>query len=369
MEVKSYKKGSKTFYSGRFWYYKNGNKKSKYKSGFEKKKDAENWCIDTKRKLEGLAEGADGITVKEFLEKWLKTKESKLSETTYSGYEINVNHINKYIGNNSLIKLRLIDVQNMVDALTKSGLKHNTVKYVYRTLHAALEYAIKNDTVQKNVSKGVEIAKDKEKFQISVYTADELGLLISLLREQQHYLYIPVLLAAMRGLRRGECLGLRWSDIDFDTNIAYVRNNYVPAKGKKIHKKVKTKESERAFDIEGFLSEELKFHKKRTDSIYVNSVGGKLPDPTHLSRGLKLFQKANNLPICRFHDLRHTFAMLQLEAGTDLDTLKRLLGHSKISITSEIYLHENKTLIKKAANKIDNLVFMSQKTEKIEKSQ
>jgi len=369
MEVKSYKVGSKTYYSCRFWYYKNGKKKSKYKSGFEKKKEAEDWGIDTKRKLEGLAEGADGITVKEFLEKWIVTKEKKLSPTTLSGYKTNIQHINNHIGNISLMKLKLIDVQNMADTLTKSGLKYRTVKYVCRVLHAALEYALKNDLVEKNVCKGVEIAEDNEKFEISVYTAEDLGKLISLLREQKHYLYIPVLLAAMRGLRRGECLGLRWSDIDFNNNIAYVRNNYVVVEGKEIHKKVKTKESERIFSIEGFLAEELKEHKKRANSIYVSEIDGKLPDPSHLSRALKNFQKANNLPTCRFHDLRHTFAVLQLECGTDLDTLKRLLGHSKIGITSDTYLHNNKTLIKKASTNIDNLVFMSQKSEKTEMSQ
>jgi len=55
---------------------------------------------------------------------------------------------------------------------------------------------------------------------------------------------------------------------------------------------------------------------------------------------------------------RHTFAGLQLEQGTDLDTLRRLLGHSKIGITSDIYLHGNKTLIKKASKKLDDKIFV-----------
>lgn len=369
LDIKSYKEGSKTLYSCRFWYFKNGNKKSKYKSGFEKKKDAENWGVDTKRLLKGLSEDADGTTVKEFLAKWIKTKENKLSPTTLRGYETNIAHINKNIGNIKLMTLKLIDVQGMADILTSSGKKYKTVKYVCRTLHAALEYALKNDMVTKNVSNGVEIAEDEKKFEISIYSAEDLGKLMSLLRDQEHYLYIPVLLAAMRGLRRGECLGLRWSDIDFEKEVAYVRNNYVVVKCEQIHRKVKTKESERTFDIEGFLSEELKRHKSKASSIYVNEIDGQLPDPSHLSRQLKSFQEANNMPLCRFHDLRHTFAVLQLECGTDLDTLKRLLGHSKIGITSDTYLHENKTLRKKASSKIDNLVFMSQKNEKSEKSQ
>jgi len=376
MEIKSYKEGSKTYYSGRIWYYKNGNKKSKYKSGFEKKKDAENWCIDTERILKGLAEDADSTKVKDFLARWIKTKENKLSPTTLSGYQVNIDHINKYIGDTKLIKLKLIDVQEMLDKISATGAKYRTVKYIHSTLHAALNYAIKTELVKKNVSSGVEIREDdnENKFVASVYSADDLGKLITLLRELDHPLYFPVLLAAMRGLRRGECLGLRWSDIDFEKGIAYIRNNYTIASTGTFHRKVKTKESERLIDIDGFISDELKRLKELEKSEgriqkYVCEINGKLPDPSHFARQLQNFQLSNNLPTCRFHDLRHTFAMLQLESGTDLDTLRRLLGHSKIGITSDIYLHGNKTLIKKASNNIDNLVLMSQKTEKIEMSQ
>ena len=96
---------------------------------------------------------------------------------------------------------------------------------------------------------------------------------------------------------------------------------------KHIIKKVKTKESDRIISIEGFLAAELtnKLEQNKKDKIiqtYVCEIDGKLPDPTHISRSLNQFQEANGLPLCRFHDLRHTFAMLQIENGTDLDTLK-----------------------------------------------
>lgn len=363
MEIWEYKKGNQTLYRARFWYYKNKVKKSKQKSGFKRKKDAERWCIDEKRRLEGLQPGAEKIRVCEFLERWLKTKEKKLSPTTLNGYKVNINHINKYIGEVDLGKLKLIDVQEMLDELSQSGLKHRTVKYIWRTLHAALEYAVRNEMAEKNVSKGVEIAEDEEKFEVVVYSAEDLKRLILLLREQEHPLYPAVLLASMRGLRRGECLGLRWSDIDFEKGIAYIRNNYVVVNKKAYHKKVKTKDSERIISIDGFVAEELKAYKEKLNSkgiiqTYVCEIDGKLPNPSHISRWLKEFQKANNLPLCRFHDLRHTFAVLQLEFGTDLDTLKRLLGHSKLGITSDLYLHQNVNLIKKASLEMDNIIKM-----------
>jgi integrase len=363
MQIKPYKRDSKTLYSCRIWYYKNKKKKSKYKESFEGKKKAEYWGAKEKKRLEGLQPGADKTTIKQFLERWIKTKEKKLSPTTLSGYKVNIKHINEYIGNALLYDLKLMDVQEMLDELTEEGLKLRTVKYVCRTLHAAMEYAIKNKDIERNPCKGTEITEDKEEFAVVVYSAEDLKKLILALREQENPLYPYVLLSSMRGLRRGECLGLRWSDIDFEKGIAHIVNNYVVVNKVAYHKKVKTKESERLIDMEGIIAKEFKAYKERMNrdkkiiQTYVCELpDGTLPDPSHISRGLKVFQKANDLPECRFHDLRHTFAVLQLENGTDLDTLKRMLGHSKIGITSDLYLHENVSLIKKASRRTDNII-------------
>jgi integrase len=363
MPVGSYKEDSKTLYWCRIWYYKNHVKKSKYKKGFDGKKKAEAWGDKEKKRLEGLQAGADKTTVSEFLERWIKTKEKKLSPTTLSGYKVNIKHINEYIGDTRLYDLKLMDVQEMLDNLTDEELKYRTVKYVLRTLHAAMEYAIKNEDIEKNPCKGAEIAEDDEKFEVIVYSVEDLNNLIELLREQGNPLYPYVLLSSLRGLRRGECLGLRWADIDFEKGEAHIVNNYVVVNKIGYHRKVKTKESDRLIDMEGFVGEELQMYKKRMNAerkrvqkFVCELPDGTLPDPSHISRNLKVFQKSHDLPECRFHDLRHTFAVLQLEGGTDLDTLKRLLGHSKIGITSDLYLHENMNLIKKASRKMDNII-------------
>ena len=367
--VWSYNEGSRVYYRARFWYYKNGEKCSKQKSGFTKKRDAERWETDEKRRLEGLQSGADKIRVGEFLDRWVKTKEGRLSPATISGYKVNIEHIKRFVGKEDLYKLKLIDIQEMLDALSNEGKKHKTVKYIHRTLHAALNYAVLTELIPKNISVGATIREDAEKFKVSVYDAKNLSKLLVMLKEQKHHIYPFVLLASMRGLRRGECLGLRWKDVDLKNGIAHIVNNHIKVGKTRYDRTVKTKESERTISIKGFLTEELKEIKSWSPgriAKYVCEHNGKLPDPSHVSRSLKSFQEANKLPVCRFHDLRHTFAMLQIEQGTDLDTLKRLLGHSKISITSDLYLHENINLIEKASTSLDNLVFMKPEEKKTE---
>jgi integrase len=358
----------KTF-SCRFWYYRNGRKRSKYQTGFTRKKDAERWGNGEKDRMERLQNGAEHITVSAFLERWMNVKEKKLSPTTISGYRVNIDHINEYIGNIQLRNLLLMDVQEMADELTDEGLKYRTVKYVCRTLHVALNYAVKNRIIDYNPSDGVEISEDDEEFEAVIYKPEHLNELLRLLKEQEHPLYIPVLLASMRGLRRGEALGLAWDDIDFDTGVTNIHNNYVIVNGITYDRAVKSKDSKRFTVISGFVMDELKAyreHMRRNGQLqkYVCEIDGKRPNPSHVSLSLKRFQVASNLPVCRFHDLRHTFAMMQLENGTDLDTLKNLMGHSKIEITSDLYLHPSLTLMRDATSKVDNIITLKKEETK-----
>lgn len=362
MTIKEYYVGSKKYYSCRIWYYKNGIKKSKYKQGFERKKDAERWGKKEKDRLESLELGADKVKVGDFLDSWIQRLEEKnrLSPTTLNGYKVNVRHAKRYIGNQIIGKVLRIDIQDMADSLSAEGLKKATVKYVVRTLHVAFNYAIEKKLRTDNPCTGIVVAEDEKPFEYRIYSAEHLAELIFKLREQEHWLYMPVLLASMRGLRRGEALGLRMSDIDFEKEVAYIRNNYVIVGGKVYNKKVKTKKSNAAIDISGFIIGEIKRIKEKNEREgrimqYVCEVDGQLPDPTHLSRALKNFQIANGLPVCRFHDLRHTFAMLQLENGTDLQTLKELLRHSKIAVT-EIYLHDDMKMKRAASAKMDKIL-------------
>jgi len=83
---------------------------------------------------------------------------------------------------------------------------------------------------------------------------------------------------------------------------------------------------------------------------------GSLIRPDHVYRRYKKLLKQNGLPEARFHDLRHTFCTLLLEAGEDLATVSKLARHSSYSVTADIYGHLTKTMQDRAADKMDAIL-------------
>lgn len=372
------KQSNKTWTVRAFWIDETGKRNSIQKSGFGSKKAATLWAeekIETGKN--SMYPDAHKVKLGDFLDDWIKLKEKTLSPTTISGYEVNIKKIKETLGNALLQNIRLNHIQKFINEQSEvvvRTVKHEieavdgskkiefeeikaapkTVKYTYRTLHAALEYAIKAGIIKNNPSDHVDLPSDRN-FTPNILSAQDIVILINKLKECDHEIYMPVLLSVMHGLRRGEALGLRWCDIDFDNEIMHINNNYTVANGKNIYKGVKSKDSDAIIPVTKLVLNELNILKQNQSENgiiekYICSLNGKMISPNALSKRLKSFQKANNLPICRFHDLRHSFANVSLDSGVDLDTLKRLMRHSKIGITSDLYLHNNTTREKAASN-------------------
>jgi integrase len=378
----SYEKNPKTKkWSVRAWWVdEKGERCSLQKGGFETKKTAELWAGDKINIGQAsVYRDAHKVTLGDFLNDWLKVKEKTLSPTTMSGYRVNAKKIKGALGNTLVQELRLDMIQKFINDQSEvvvKTLKHileigsgepeieeitaapNTVKYTFRTLHSALEYAIKVGIIKYNPADHIDLPPERD-FAPNTLGASDILTLLEKLKACEHEIYFPVLLSVMHGLRRGEALGLRWSDIDFETGTMHICNNYTIAENKMIHKSVKTKDSAASIPLIGFVADELQQIRASQKNageleIYVCAHTGVLPDPRHISAKLNRFQRANKLPLCRFHDLRHSFAGIALDSGTDLDTLKRLMRHSKIAMTSR-YLHNNVSREKKASQKIEKM--------------
>lgn len=287
-----------------------------------------------------------------YLSDWLSDYSVQLAPNSVRGYEVNIRHICKYIGSIELQELTYKDIQKCYTELLKT-LSGTSVLYCHRVLRNALHRAECLDLITKNPCNFVYVPR-KNKQHFNVLTESELYKLFESVKGT--WLYTPVMLSAVLGLRRGEVLALRWSDIDFKNNILVVSHSALMINGEFVLCELKTEKSNRAILLSEILSDYLYSLLSCTDSIYVCSRFGSPISPNVLD---KYFRKtADNLclPYIRFHDLRHTNATLLLKKGIPAKIVSERLGHSSISVTLDTYSHVLIDMQKDSSVAFDDLI-------------
>lgn len=174
-----------------------------------------------------------------------------------------------------------------------------------------------------------------------------------------HLNALPVLLALLTGMRIGETLALKWGDIDWVHNTINVRRNVVKAYDPETKADryfvgtPKTKSGYREIPLLPNLRKELRAIGGNSPNPDLFVVGNSYQPKAHSSiRETYLrFLKRHHLPGINFHGLRHTYATLLVESGGDIKTISELLGHSKVSLTLDLYVHPSVETKRKVVNK------------------
>jgi len=312
------------------------------------------------------------ITVADLLKEWLKNHvEPNLSQNTQDIYKANVaNHINPELGGLLLQDLRPMHLQRffykkLSDGRRdgEGGLSSRTVAGLHKNLHSALDFAVRMELIPRNVADLVKPPK-MGKFEPRVYNEEEIITLLSTAKGSD--MEIPVFLSVLMGLRKGEALGLRWSDVDFENRRLSIKNNVVET-SKGVHfSNTKTKSSERTLDTPDSLVILLKKQKKAQaeeklklgnqyvdkDLVYCKADGSPYA-PKAFRAKFKRFLRLNGLPELRFHDLRHSNATLMLKYGVNPKVAAQRLGHANISTTLNTYSHVIDNMQREAADKIE----------------
>lgn len=354
-------------------YDENGKRIRKTKGGFKTKRDAEKYLHELYLKYNsGELYVNDDMLLRDFLEYWLDNYvRQNLAENTVTGYETNIyKHIIPKIGNMRVGKIKPVHIQGLYNTLLDEGLSPTSVRYIHRNLHSAFHYAEKMQIFKNSAIDSV-IPPKGTSFKPKALTRAECKKLLSCARNSE--MYLPVLLALSLGLRRGEVLGLCWSDINFEKCVLHIERSANRSKGGNMaFAPLKTSSSRRTIMLTG---ETIKALKSALD--YQNEMRSKLGSEYNalnlvccrstgefittnfLDKQFKRILLKNGLPNIRFHDLRHTNATLLIENNVPVKVVSERLGHSDTAITMDIYTHYTERMQHQCTEVIESLLFGS----------
>ncbi|SFM43927.1 tyrosine-type recombinase/integrase [Salibacterium qingdaonense] len=346
-----------------------GKRKQKWFSGYSNKTDAEKDLPGIVAKLqEGSFIEPTKATVSEFLNEWLKIRQSDLSSNTYDSYCRQVqNHIIPSIGQIPLSKLRAMHVQRMMGELEKKNLSKTSIHKAYSVLKAALKYAYKTDMIAVNIVDKLDNPKKGEK-EMSFWTREEAKLFLE--RAKNEELYIFFHLALSTGMRPGEILGLKWSDIHPEKKTLHVtrsltRQMHFKSPKTSIGKRYITLDDDTVSHLKAHRTKQ-KEHKMRAGKSYEDNnlvIATKLGKPVGHRNVLRTWYRIiqplvqqEKVKEIRMYDLRHTHASMMLSEGVHSKIVSERLGHASVRTTLDVYSHITPGIQEEAADKIGSIL-------------
>jgi integrase len=286
---------------------------------------------------------ASGMTVGQWLGRWLDAKEAtgKFKPATIRNYRDVIDaYIRPFVGGIKLTALTAEHVEGMLQGLASKS--SSTQKRAWSILTASLNQAVKRDYVRKNVAADVDPPAVRHA-ERPVLTAAQARDLLGELKAAHDWLLPVYVLALHNGLREGEILGLRWSDVDFEEGMITVTGTL--DRTDRVRVAPKTAKSRRTLkittEVVGILQEQqLRQNLEETQGsdgfVFTSDQGTPICDST-VRRHFRNISHRLGLPALHFHDLRHTYAVLAREAGVPLEEISWNLGHASIRITADVY--------------------------------
>ena len=346
-----------------------GNKKRKEVSTkTDKEKEAKKFLRKLMADIEnGTAGNLEKTKMNELINHFLSSKTHELSPNTMRDYKnILLNHVAPVLGDMQVNKIKAIHLQKYYNIKLET-LSPNSINKHHRVLKKLFKTAIQLELITVNPAEIVDAPKTEKKNVGQVLTIAELQQLIDYVRGSM--LELPVMLAALCGLRRGEICALKWSDIDLDKGTLSVSKSMCRLESNEwVLKLPKSDTSARVIQIPSIVIKTLKSHrisilenKLKYSSCYsdedfvVCNEFGEFYSPDCLSHSFSLALEHAGIRHIRFHDLRHTNATIMLQQGVPMKVASERLGHSTINITADLYTHVTRDLDKEASEKINQI--------------
>jgi len=332
-------------------------------------KGSRDWIKETLTKIgNGLTFAGTQVTLEQFAGTWLDGKELSRRPQTVTQYrQIVGQHILPLMGKMRLQEIQPSHIKQLYLTKREEGRGPRTVQLIHTVLHCVLKQAVREGILGRNPVDAVERPRvEQTEFQILTEKQARQLVIASMSSRYGTLIY----LALMTGMREGELLGLKWSDLDWEKGLLLVQRQLQRTKGGgHVLVPPKTKAGRRQIKLGKGTLDRLAAHREQqelqraatgdrweeNDLIFPNTLG-KPMSCENMFVEFKRLLRVNDLPDIRFHDLRHTSISFLLDMGTPINTVQQRAGHSKASVTTDVYGHAMAHSQDEAAERIEELV-------------
>lgn len=337
--------------------------REKSKKGFRSPKEAQLAAAEEEKKImEGFE--ISSISLRDYLDYWLNEhKKGSIRRTTYENKEQNIRlHILQYFKNIQLNDVKPMMYQKFINHLANQGYSRSLVEINHTIMYEAFERAIIERKIEHNPCVGATMKGKVNKKDLQFINSDDVGRFLQEAYKYEYNYWIFFKTLIDTGLRKGEAAALQWTDIDLKERTISITKSFDFQKAS-IDKDLmfgdtKTYHSIRVIKIGKNLANDLHFHMKYQNQnklalndiyhhdlnlVFCRNDGNYLPKSTLFNAFSRILKKAG-IPPLPIHSLRHTHAVMQLEAGVDMKILQERLGHGSMQVTSDVYSHVSKKM-------------------------
>lgn len=308
------------------------------------------------------------MTVGAWVDTWLSEYLANVKQSTQAGYGGNIRkHIKPNLGYIPLQKLRAHHIQMLYNDLQHSGKSPKTVKNIHGTLHKALEQAVRLGYIKNNPSSLCTLPRIVKK-DMKVLADDTVTAFLNAVSGHRHETIYFVDL--FTGMRQGEILGLTWDCVDFESGTILICKQLVKEKKRQGEYFLDTTKHDKVRKIKpaSLVMNKLRERKSqqaadqlRAGAAWSNPWGlvftnelGRYISHKMVRKPYKRIVANMGIPDLRFHDLRHSYAVLSIVNGDDIKTVQENLGHHTAAFTLDTYGHVTDTMKEESAKRMDN---------------
>lgn len=301
---------------------------------------------------------------------WSAYIKTSITEAQALNYEqLLKNHIIPYLGKKTLGGISRSDIQDIISKMNGAGYSASTVRNTITALSSVLGYAYDMQIIPENPCRFVRLPPLPRKTGLDYWTAEECGLFLNYMDNTfypddiRYQLVVYFYILIYGSFRRSEVTALRWTDLDFSNNSVSISRSLMKTSHGITEKPPKTDAGIRTIILPHVVFDRARMLQERrrdkTGYIFVQKNGERMYMTTPTLEFTRLVSGYNRehencpLPKIRLHDLRHTGVTLMIASGVDIETISRRVGHSRTSITLDVYGSAIRSLDKTASDALE----------------